>query len=212
MERFIEWANGLPDSLVYAILWIGAAVENIVPAVPADTFVALGGFLAGAGDLRAGWVAAGTWLFNVAGALAVYRLSFVHGPPFFDRGLGRHLILPHQMERMASFYDRWGTPALFFSRFVPGVRAVAPVFAGATHQPWSRVVPPIMLASAIWYGGLVLAGVLLGTNLDRLGELLSGVNRTLGIVGTLLAALIALWWYRSRHPAEDEPERGPENE
>jgi membrane-associated protein len=204
MARFIAWMNGLPDILVYLVLWVGAAVENIVPAVPADTFVALGGFLSGAGDLSAAWVAGGTWLFNVVGALVVYRLSFLYGAPFFERGFGRHLLRPHQMERMATFYERWGTPALFLSRFVPGVRAVAPVFAGATHQSWSRVVPPVAVASALWYGGLVVVGRILGSNLDRLSELLSGVNRSLGVAGLAVGLLLALWWYRTRHPPEEE--------
>ena len=51
MAEFIDLMNGLPHGLLYVLLALGAAVENIVPAVPADTFVALGGFLAGVGDL-----------------------------------------------------------------------------------------------------------------------------------------------------------------
>jgi len=195
---FIEWMNGLPNAVVYLVLWVGAAAENVIPAIPADTFVALGGFLSGAGDLDARWVALGTWVFNVAGALTVYRLSHVHGRPFFDRGLGRYLLKPHQMERMAGFYDRWGTPAIFFSRFLPGVRAVVPVFAGATHQPLSKVVLPIAVASAIWYGGLVYMGVVLGSNLDELGSVLQGVNRTLAGFAIVVGILLGVWWVRTR--------------
>ena len=203
MAEFIEWMNGLPNLAVYVVLWAGAAAENVVPAIPADTFVALGGLLAGAGDLEARWVAIGTWLANVCGALAVYRLSHLHGPPFFDRGLGRHLLKPHQMERMAGFYERWGTPAIFFSRFIPGVRAVVPVFAGATHQPWSRVVLPLTVASAIWYFGLVQVGVVLGHNLDLLAAVLDGINRWLALVGIVVAGLVGFWWYRTRHVPHD---------
>lgn len=198
MAEFIAWANGLPNLGVYVVLWLGAAAENLVPAVPADTFVALGGFLAGAGDLDARWVVAGTWLFNVAGALVVYRLSHVHGPAFFDRGLGRHILKPHQMERMAGFYERWGTPAIFLSRFVPGVRAVVPIFAGATHQPWPRVAFPIAVASAIWYGGLVAIGVLLGHNLQLLTWVLDRMNLTLTVVASVVAAGLVAWWVRTR--------------
>ena len=202
MADFITWMNGLPNLAVYVVLWAGAAAENVVPALPADTFVALGGLLAGAGDLEARWVAIGTWLSNVAGALIVYRLSHLHGPAFFDRGLGRYLLKPHQMERMAGFYARWGTPAIFFSRFIPGVRAVVPIFAGATHQPWSRVVLPLTVASAIWYFSLVQIGVVLGHNLDLLADVLDRVNRSLAIVGILVGLLVGLWWYRTRHPNE----------
>jgi membrane protein DedA with SNARE-associated domain len=205
---FIEWTNGLPDIVVYLALWLGAGLENVFPAVPADTFVAFGGFLSGAGDLQARWVVLGTWACNTAGALVVYRLSYIHGPPFFDRGLGRHLLLPHQMTRMRRFYERWGTPAIFFSRFIPGVRAVAPVFAGVTHQPLRRVALPIAVASAIWYGGLVYLGTIVGHNLDALSALLGRVNRSLGLVGAVAGLLIGFWWVRSRR----SPEQGAADE
>jgi membrane protein DedA with SNARE-associated domain len=198
VDQFINWMNGLPNLAIYLVLWIGAAVENVVPAIPADSFVALGGFLAGAGDLDARWVALGAWGANVSGALIVYRLSHVHGPPFFRSGLGRYLLKPHQMERMAVFYERWGTPAIFLSRFVPGVRAIVPVFAGATHQRWPGVVFPLAIASAIWYGGLVQIGVVLGHNLDLLEAVLSGLNRWLGLIGLVVLAGAATWWVRTR--------------
>ncbi len=203
MTAFLAWMNGVPNVLVYLLLAAGAALENIVPALPADTFVALGGFLSGAGNLDARWVALGTWLANVSSAVVVYRLSHRHGPGFFDRGVGRHLMRPHQMLRMRSFYERWGPPAIFFSRFLPGVRAVVPVFAGATHQPVIRVVPPLVLASAIWYSGLVWLGLWAGQNLQLLVGVLGSMNRTLTIAAGVVVALSVLWWLASRsHPHE----------
>lgn len=205
MRAFLAWTNGVPDWLVYVVLSLGAAVENVVPAVPADTFVALGGLLAGAGQLQARWVILGTWSCNVLGAIVVYRLSHRYGPPFFRRGIGRYLLRQHQLDRVARFYDRWGTPAIFFSRFLPGARALVPVFAGATHQPWPRVVGPIAVASLIWYGGLVQLGLVAGRNLDRLSALLAEVNTTLAIVAGVVAALCAGWWWRTRRHPDDAP-------
>lgn len=203
MSDLIAWLDGLPNGVVYIVLSLGAALENIVPAAPADTFVALGGFLAGAGDLDARWVVLGTWICNVVGAVVVYRLSHKHGPAFFERGLGRHILRRHQMERVAGFYRRWGTPAIFVSRFLPGVRAVVPVFAGATHQPWPRVVFPIAIASAIWYGGLVRLGVFAGQNLDMLASLLEGLNTTLALLAAAVGLAVLLWWIHTRgHPHE----------
>lgn len=195
--------QSVPAELVYVALAGGAALENVVPAVPADTFVALGGLLAGVGHVDAGWVALWTWLANVTGALVVYRLSYVHGPSFFERGVGRHLLRPHQMERVRAFYERWGLPAIFLSRFLPGVRAVVPVFAGATYQPLIKVAPPIALASGIWYGGLVALGLWAGRNLGRLAAVLGGVNRSLAVGAVVVTLLAVAWWLHSRrHPDE----------
>lgn len=198
-QTVLAWLEGVPDLLVYAVLGAGAAVENVVPAIPADTFVVLGGFLAAVGDLQARWVFLATWLCNVASALAMVRVGRTHGDTFFTVGWGRHLINPHQMERMVRFYGRFGTPAVFFTRFLPGLRAVVPVFAGVTRQPFLAVALPLALASALWYGALVWAGTVAGHNLDRVLALLGHVNLWLLGGAVLVGALVGRWWWRTRH-------------
>jgi membrane protein DedA with SNARE-associated domain len=193
----------LASPTLYLLLGAGAAVENVVPAIPADTFVALGGLLSAVGQLEARWVFLVTWICNVTSALVMYRLGYRRGPPFFDTGWGRHLLNPHQMARMSGFYDRWGTPAIFLTRFLPGIRSVVPVFAGVTHQGWLPVALPIAAASAIWYGGLVWLGQWAGSNLDRLAGLLDRINVGLGAVALFLALMaVGWWWYTRRHPHE----------
>jgi membrane protein DedA with SNARE-associated domain len=203
MTELIAWMRRLASPTLYLLLGVGSALENVVPAIPADTFVALGGFLSAVGQLEAGWVFAVTWGFNVSSALVVYRLSYWKGRAFFDSGVGRFLLRPHQMDRMAHFYDRWGTPAIFLTRFLPGVRSVTPVFAGVTHQGWLPVALPIAVASAIWYGGLVWLGAFAGNNVGLLMSLLDRINVGLGAVAFLLAAALFVWWWRTRHPADD---------
>jgi membrane protein DedA with SNARE-associated domain len=193
----------LASPTLYVFLGVGAALENVVPAIPADTFVALGGFLSQVGKLQARWVFLVTWLFNVTSALVMYRLGYSKGRSFFDKGWGRHLLNPHQMERMSGFYDRWGTPAIFFTRFLPGIRAVVPVFAGVTLQGWLPVALPIAVASAIWYGGLVWLGAWAGSNIDRLAALLDQINVGLAAVALLLSAALFAWWWRTRHPPHE---------
>jgi membrane protein DedA with SNARE-associated domain len=197
-DGLLAWIEGIPDALVYVALGAGAAVENVVPAVPADTFVVLGGFLAAVGDLQARWVFVATWLCNVASALAMYHLGRTRGHAFFTEGWGRRLLNPHQMERLAVFFGRWGTAAVFLTRFLPGLRAVVPVFAGVGRQHPRSVVLPLAAASAIWYGALVWAGTLAGHNLDRVIEALGRVNAWLLGGAVVVMAAAARWWWRTR--------------
>ena len=194
--------DALPGPTLYLLLGVGAALENVVPAVPADTFVALGGLLSAVGTLSARWVFLTTWFCNVASALAMYRLGYVHGRTLVGTSIGRYVLRPHQIERMAAFYARWGLPAIFFTRFLPGVRSVVPVFAGITHQRWLPVALPIVTASAIWYGALVWLGMWAGQNLDLLGRLLRDIQDALGLLALLVVTAAAVWWWRSRHPPQ----------
>lgn len=203
MDDFLQWMLDVPGWLTYLLLGAGAAIENVVPAVPADTFVALGGLLAALGALDARWIFLVTWLANVASALVMYRLGYTHGRSFFERGIGRRLLAPHQLERMEAFYARWGLWAIFFTRFLPGLRAIVPIFAGVTHNGFVPVAVPLAVASALWYGALVWLGLLFGRNLSLLGTLLGRINSVLGIVAVVLAGGLAWWWWRTRHPPHE---------
>ena len=66
------------------------------------------------------------------------------------------------MERMGVFYARWGTPAIFFTRFLPGIRSVVPISAGVTRQPFILVARPVAAASAISYAALIWLGMFAG--------------------------------------------------
>ena len=201
----IAWLAGLPPVLIYVVLGLGAALENVLPIIPADTFVILGGFLAAQGRADPLGVFLSTWGGNVATALIVYRAAWHFGPQLFSRGPGRRLLQPKQLHRLAVFYRRWGPWAIFFTRFLPGFRAVVPVFAGVTHQRFLPVAIPLVVASALWYGVLTWAGTVAGQNLDAILGWVAQVNRGLIVVSVVLAAAVVLWWRRT-HREADPPE------
>lgn len=193
---------GLPSLLVYVVLALGAALENVIPPIPADTFVLLGGFLAARGRPDPWLVFVATWGANVASALFVYWIGYTQGPRFFEVGFGRHVLNVHQAERMRRFYARWGLTAIFLARFFPGLRAVVPGTAGLSHLGWWKVAPPLVIASGIWYGALVWLGFSAGRNLERVRALLDRVNLGLLIVSVAVFAAAGVWWWRTRHPPE----------
>jgi membrane protein DedA with SNARE-associated domain len=194
----LSFLEGLPAPLVYALLGLGAALENVVPPVPADTFALLGGFLSGRGALNAWMAWLATWLLNVTSALLVYAAGRRHGKSFFEKGIGKHILHGHQLQRMRRFYERFGAFAIFFTRFLPGLRAVVPAFAGVSHQPLLPVLLPLTLASAIWYGALVWLGATAGRNLETLMGWVDRANLVLLGVAVVVFAGLFLWWWRSR--------------
>ncbi len=176
----------------------GAAIENIVPPIPADTFVLFGAFLAAAGQAEALSVFLITWLTNVCGAIGVYGLARKYGRAFFGTPAGHWLLRPHQLEEVARFYVRWGTPAIFFSRFLPAFRAVVPVFAGISNLPLRRVVVPLAGASAVWYGALIALGTLAGRRWETLVEIFGRVSGVLVWIAAIGIAIVLAWWWRTR--------------
>lgn len=198
VDELLSVLAGLPPAAVYALLGTGSALENLIPPVPADTFVLLGGFLAGRGAIGAWTVFLITWGCNVASAMGVYGIGRRYGHTFFGQGMGRRVLTPRHLDRMRRFYARWGTPAIFLARFLPGLRAVVPAFAGVSHRPFLPVAVPVALASAIWYGALVWLGVVAGRQLDAIVSYVSDVNRALLGVTLVILLAVAAWWWRNR--------------
>lgn len=198
IEGLLRKLAELPVLLIYFFIGTGAAVENFVPPIPADTFVLLGAFLAAGGRGNVIVVFLVTWLANIGSAALVYALAHRYGKAFFQKPVGRMLINEHQMKQIGRFYDKWGVPAIFMSRFLPTFRAMVPVFAGVTHVPFSRVFLPLALASGLWYGFVVYVGSVAGNNWDAIMRFFDKFSTVLLAVAAVLFLAFGVWWWRSR--------------
>jgi membrane protein DedA with SNARE-associated domain/uncharacterized tellurite resistance protein B-like protein len=194
----------LPPGAVYTVLALLAAVENVIPPVPSDAAVALGAFLTNQGLTTPMGVFLVTWTANLAGAAAVYFASRRYGRRVFATRLGRRLLAPRSLAVIEREYLRFGVAGIFVSRFLPGIRAVVPPFAGLVHLSALRTLIPMGIASAIWYGGITLVGSLIGSEWDRINRILLSVNRTLGIIAALVVVLGAIAYLRKRRRRQRE--------
>jgi membrane protein DedA with SNARE-associated domain/uncharacterized tellurite resistance protein B-like protein len=189
---------------VYAVLALLAAVENVVPPVPSDAAVALGAFLSHRGLTSPPLVFLVTWSANLLGAAGVYFAARRYGRRLFATSTGRRLLAPRSLAVIEREYMRFGVAGIFISRFLPGVRAVVPPFAGLVDLGWVRTLAPMGLASAIWYGGITFVGAMLGAEWDRILTILAGVNRTLAIVAGVAAVGAAIWIWLARRRRKQE--------
>lgn len=202
LERLLDALASLPLVPTYLVLMALSALENVFPPVPADTAVALGAFLARRGEVSVVPLAALCWLANLASAAATYGIGRHHGRGFFRHGWGRKLMPPHVLAALEEAYARWGTAGIFLSRFLPGVRAAVPPFAGVAGLGPVRALVPAAVASAIWYAFLASAGYALAENWEAVKALVADTNRALGVVALGLAVVAVAWlWRRSRRRA-----------
>ena len=189
----------LPPAAVYTVIGALAAAENVFPPIPADTAVALGAFLSSAGRISATAVFLITWVANVATATSVYLAGRTIGRSFFRGRLGRRLMHPRRLARLEELYRHYGSWGIFVSRFIPGVRGVVPPFAAVARLSFWRSVPPMALASGIWYGALTFFAATLVTRLDDVVEFVAHVNQIALIAAVaMIAAAGFVWWRRRR--------------
>ncbi len=183
-----------------------AALENLFPPIPADTAVALGAFLSNTGTVSALGIFGVTWTANVTSAIGVYLAARTFGRDFFRGRLGVRLLKPKSLRRLERLYERYGTWGIFLSRFVPGVRAVVPPFAGIAGLGSARALIPMAVASGIWYGALTFIAAKLLLRLDDVAALLLEINRVglIALAAVLVGVAAWLLWVRGRRGSAGE--------
>jgi membrane-associated protein len=203
VDQFLGWLTGLPPVLVYVILSLLSAVENVFPPVPADVAVVLGAFLSRQGVTSAPLIGFTCWLANTVSSAAMYFVARRRGRAFFERGLAARLMPPKAMAALEEAYAKRGVLGIFLSRFLPGVRAAVTPFAGVVGMPPLRALLPAASASLIWYTMLVLAGTVLARTWESARSMVEDATRVLGWIAAAATVAIAVWlWRRAR--ARDE--------
>jgi membrane protein DedA with SNARE-associated domain len=198
----------LPPTAVYTIIGVLAGVENVFPPVPADTAVAIGAFLSTGGRISVQAVFAVTWIANVAGAIMVYAAGRTIGRPFFQGRLGRRLLNPDAMVRLELLYRNYGTWGIFASRFIPGLRAVVPPFAGVANLGTLRVVLPLVVASGLWYGVLTFVAATAVREIDEIIEFARSFSlASIVSAGALVAVVVFAWRRRRRRRLAEDGEQ-----
>jgi len=204
LQTMLDWLAGLPPLVLYCSLVLFAAVENVFPPLPTDTVVAFGTWIAARGQGNAIAAFLCTWLGNVAGAAAMYGVGRSHGTDWMRRKFPR-LANEAGEKRLRSLYSRYGLLALVVSRFIPGVRALVPPFAGALRVPAIPAIGAMALASGVWYGFISYLAWKAGSDWDAVTAMLARSGRVVTIVASGIALVAGLLWLRHHRQARAEP-------
>lgn len=141
---------GVPPQIGYSLLGALIFGESAGLPIPGETALLVAAGLAAAGHLHLPFVIAVAALAAIAGDTLGYWLGRRGGRAFLLRdGLGaRHRR--RAVERADGFFARHGSAAVFIGRWIPGVRYMAALMAGATRMPWKRFAVANAAGAIVW--------------------------------------------------------------
>lgn len=195
LHSLTGWLGDLPLGSLYLAIGVLSAFENFFPPFPSDAVIAFGSFLADRAHGSAITVFLLGWFGNVAGAGITYTLGRKFGSKAFLRRIEKYAG-PDAEVRIKRLHKKYGFTGLFVSRFLPGVRAIVPPFAGAMRLPAFKVMLSIASASAVWFGLITFLAFRAGDNWDVVEHYLVRSGKVAGMVAiaiVLLAVGIWLW-------------------
>lgn len=155
---FTEWLDDVASHWWFLFVIFGIALlDSVIPAVPSETAVILGG-IASVGD--------GPHLLLViiagaAGAFCGDNLAYELGHRFrprVNRYAERHPKFANRIEWARGQIRKRGGPLLVTARFIPGGRTAMTITSGITDQPRQWFVRWIALAAVVWASYAAIIG------------------------------------------------------
>jgi len=140
----------------YAILFVLALLDAILPIVPSETSVITAGVVAAQGGLSLPLVI----LFAAAGAFAGDNIAYWIGHRYGARVTDRFFSSEKAQGRVEWAHtqvQRRGGELIVIARFIPAGRTVVTLSAGTLAYPYRKFILFDAIAAAIWasYAGLL---------------------------------------------------------
>ncbi len=178
--------------------------ENAGIPVPGETALLLASFLAYSEHrLHLGSIIAVATSAATLGDNIGYALGHYGGRPLLNRYQSVFRISPATLKRGEDMFARYGAAAIFFARFVFGLRVFAGPLAGVLRMRWRAFALFNFLGAAVWVTCIASAGYLFGQHWRSLLRAMQRFN-----IAVLIAAVVVilfLWWrYRRQPPRENE--------
>jgi alkaline phosphatase len=175
---FVNLLTSIPDyislaveknsTIAYLTICLAMFLENIIPPIPSEIIMPLGGFLVFQQKLNFYFLVFWGLLGTILGSLPWYYLGRLVNEKrlsnFLDKK-GKYLgISSYDLKKSKSWFEKYGVSLVFWGRLVPGIRTLISVPAGIELMPIRKFLIWTTFGSLIWVVLLTYAGYLFGEN------------------------------------------------
>lgn len=174
--------------------------------LPGDSMLITAGIVMAAhatGEAQVWALSVGAMLAAIAGNQVGYVIGQRTGHHLVARKDGRY-INTRNLARVSELLQRHGFLAVLVARWIPWVRTLCPMVAGAAGMDHRKYTVASTIGAIIWAPVLLLVGYYAGSWLQRVPWLMPMVIGTL-VVGLIIGTALGIRHYRQEmaKPAED---------
>lgn len=195
LTHFIAvYATAIIDKLGYPGVCILMTMESMVFPVPSEAVMPFAGFLVAEGKFSYAGVIAASTLGSIIGSLLSYWIGRYGGGPFVDRW-GKYLLLNrHDLEKTEAFFAKHGDGTIFVCRFIPVVRHLISIPAGAARMNLVKFSIYTIVGAGLWNAFLTVCGFHLKQNWDTVMKYSHWVD-----IGVVAILALGVYYFITNH-------------
>lgn len=210
-----DWIAETFTTLGYWGIALAMFLENVFPPIPSEAVLPGAGMTARRGQLSLPGVIAAGSAGSLAGAILWYYIGLWVGTERLRRWAARRGkyfgFNVKDIDRADAWFDRWGGPAVFIGRMIPGVRTLISVPAGISEMPFGRFLAYSAAGTALWSTLLVMVGWWLGQSAKLVEQAVSWAGIAV-FCGIALWLARRIWKARRRHRDRGTPADHPQED
>jgi membrane protein DedA with SNARE-associated domain len=166
VEPIVEVATGFIGSAGVAAVFLLMILESACIPIPSEAIMLFAGFSVSKGDLTLFGVVAAGVAGNLVGSWIAYAVGYYGRLDLLERNRLIH-VSPRHLAWADRWFERYGTPTVFFSRMLPIVRTFISLPAGVAKMPFWRFSALTALGSIPWVLALAILGEKVGDNWEE---------------------------------------------
>lgn len=207
IQSIVDWISIVPSLGIYAIFFVIAYLENVLPPVPGDILIAFAGYLAADGLIGLFPIWSLTVVASVIGFMNMYWFGYKLGSQI-DSNREEHFLLRfinyRYFRKGKIWMYRYGQWVVVANRFLAGTRSVISMTAGMSHLNIKLTIVNSLISSALWNAALLGLGWFIRDNWMVIGEYLSGYGKVIMICIGLVVLARFFWLKRVKREEADE--------
>ena len=189
------------SSFAYLIIGFAMFLENIIPPIPSEIIMPLGGYFVYQGSLNFYILiifgSAGTLLGSFPWYFLGKALNEQKISSFLDKR-GKFLgITSKDLSKSRLWFDKYGTLLVFWGRLIPGIRTLISVPAGIELMPIGPFFLWTSLGTIIWVTILTYAGYVFGENYQNISLYLDNFKVFLKPLFILFIIYVIIKFFRN---------------
>jgi membrane protein DedA with SNARE-associated domain len=157
-DKLAEFATNVVGDLGLPGIFLLMTLESACIPIPSEATMLFAGFNVHNGEYSLFAVTAVGVIANVVGSWAAYALGYYGRLELVERHGNKLHIKPSHLALAERWFDRWGAPAVFFSRMLPIVRTFISLPAGVARMPFIRFTVLTLLGCIPWVFMLAFVG------------------------------------------------------
>jgi membrane protein DedA with SNARE-associated domain len=198
-DKLATFATDVVGDLGLPGIFLLMAPESACIPIPSEATMLFAGFNVHEGKYPLWAAVAVGSVANLVGSWVAYAVGYYGRVELLEKHGKVFHIKPSHLAWADRWFERYGAPAVFFSRMLPIIRTFISLPAGVARMPFWKFSALTLAGCVPWIFMLTFIGQQVGANWEDWKDSLHYVDYTVAVAIVLGAVYLAVRWRRNRN-------------